>query len=53
MSIEKKFIKIGIVSISDRASKGIYLDLGVNDEVWATSDPDGLVVQVMDIRKED
>ncbi|MDA0670168.1 MAG: molybdopterin adenylyltransferase [Proteobacteria bacterium] len=29
MSIEKKFIKIGIVSISDRASKGIYLDLGV------------------------
>lgn len=31
----------------------IYLDLGVNDEVWATSNPDGLVVQVMDIRKED
>ena len=29
MNIEKKFIKIGIVSISDRASKGIYLDLGV------------------------
>ena len=29
MSIEKKLIKIGIVSISDRASKGIYLDLGV------------------------
>ena len=29
MSIKKKFIKIGIVSISDRASKGIYLDLGV------------------------
>ena len=29
MNIEKKFIKIGIVSISDRASNGIYLDLGV------------------------
>lgn len=31
----------------------IYLELGPNDEVWATSDPNGLVVQVMDIRKED
>ena len=29
MNIEKKFIKIGIVSISHRASKEIYLDLGV------------------------
>ena len=29
MSKEKKFIKIGIVSISDRASQGIYEDLGV------------------------
>ena len=28
MSKEKKFIKIGIVSISDRASQGIYEDLG-------------------------
>jgi hypothetical protein len=31
----------------------IYLELGPNDEVWATSDPDGLEVQVMDIRKAD
>jgi len=31
----------------------LYVDLGPNDELWATSDPDGLVVQVMDIRKED
>lgn len=29
MSKEKKFIKIGIVSISDRASQGIYEDLGM------------------------
>ena len=29
MNKEKKFIKIGIVSISDRASQGIYEDLGV------------------------
>ena len=29
MNKEKKFIKIGIVSISDRASNGIYEDLGV------------------------
>lgn len=31
----------------------IYLTLQPDDEVWATSDPNGLIVQVMDIRKND
>ncbi len=31
----------------------LYLELGPDDEIWATSDPNGLVVQVMDIRRAD
>ena len=31
----------------------IYLDIPANDEVWATSDPDGLVVHVFDQRQND
>lgn len=31
----------------------IYFTLQPEDEIWATSDPNGLVVQVMDIRKND
>tara|TARA_B100000035_G_C20779526_1_gene456277 strand:- start:53 stop:628 length:576 start_codon:yes stop_codon:yes gene_type:complete len=33
--MEKKFIKIGLISISDRASAGIYKDKGIPElEVW-------------------
>jgi hypothetical protein len=31
----------------------IYVDLAPNDELWATSDPDGLVVHVLDMRRND
>jgi hypothetical protein len=31
----------------------IYVDLAPNDELWATSTPDGLVVQVLDMRRND
>lgn len=31
----------------------MYLELGPEDVLWATSDPNGLKVQVMDIRKKD
>lgn len=31
----------------------IYVDLDPNDEIWATSDPDGLIVQVLDMRRND
>jgi hypothetical protein len=31
----------------------IYVDLDPNDELWATSDPDELVVQVLDMRRND
>ena len=31
----------------------IYVDLAPNDELWATSDPDGLEVQVLDMRRND
>ena len=31
----------------------IYVDLAPNDELWATSDPDGLIVQVLDMRRND
>ena len=31
----------------------IYVDLAPNDELWATSDPDELIVQVLDMRKND
>lgn len=31
----------------------VYVDLAPNDELWATSDPDGLVVQVLDMRRND
>lgn len=31
----------------------LYVDLGPNDELWATSDPNELPVQVMDVRKAD
>ena len=31
----------------------IYVDLAPNDELWATSDPNGLVVQVLDMRRND
>lgn len=31
----------------------MYVELGPGDELWATSDPDELVVQVMDVRKAD
>jgi len=31
----------------------LQLDLGPNDELWAVSDPNGLEVGVLDIRKED
>lgn len=31
----------------------IYLDLAPEDEVWATSVPDGLIVQVFDQRQND
>jgi hypothetical protein len=31
----------------------IYVDLAPNDEVWATSDPDGLDVLVFDMRRND
>lgn len=33
--MEQKFIKIGLISISDRASAGIYEDKGIPElEVW-------------------
>jgi hypothetical protein len=31
----------------------LYVDLAPNDELWATSDPDGLEVQVLDMRRND
>lgn len=31
----------------------IYVDLAPNDELWATSDPDGLIVHVLDMRRND
>ena len=31
----------------------IYVDLAPEDELWATSTPDGLVVQVIDMRQND
>ena len=31
----------------------IYVDLAPEDELWATSDPDGLIVQVLDMRRND
>jgi hypothetical protein len=31
----------------------IYVDLAPNDELWATSDPDELIVQVLDMRRND
>jgi hypothetical protein len=31
----------------------IYVDLAPNDELWATSDPNGLVVQILDMRQND
>ena len=31
----------------------IYVDFAPNDELWATSTPDGLVVQVLDMRRND
>jgi hypothetical protein len=31
----------------------IYVDLAPNDELWATSTPDGLIVQVLDMRRND
>ena len=31
----------------------IYVDLAPNDELWATSDPNGLEVQVLDMRRND
>ena len=56
-----KYIYIGGSSAVANSTHGlhidpgqtIYLELGPEDIVWATSDPDGLHVQVMDIRKND
>ena len=31
----------------------LYVDFAPNDELWATSDPDGLEVQVLDMRRND
>lgn len=31
----------------------IYVDLAPEDELWATSDPDGLIVHVLDMRQND
>ena len=31
----------------------IYVDLAPGDELWATSTPNGLIVQVMDMRRND
>jgi len=31
----------------------IYVDFAPNDELWATSTPDGLIVQVLDMRRND
>lgn len=31
----------------------IYIDLAPNDELWATSTPNGLRVQVIDMRRND
>lgn len=31
----------------------IYVDLAPNDELWATSTPNGLIVQVLDMRRND
>ncbi len=31
----------------------LYLELGPEDVLWATSDPDGLIVHVIDVRKKD
>jgi len=31
----------------------IYTDIAPNDELWATSDPNGLVVHVIDMRQND
>jgi len=31
----------------------IYVDFAPNDELWATSTPNGLVVQVLDMRRND
>ena len=35
------------------AGQTIYVDLAPNDELWATSTPNGLVVQVLDMRRND
>lgn len=31
----------------------LYLELQPEDVIWASSDPEGLIVQVIDIRKKD
>lgn len=31
----------------------IYVDMAPNDELWATSTPNGLIVQVLDMRRND
>ena len=55
------FIYVGGGSATAGTATGIHIDNGEtlyftlqpNDEPWARSDPNGLVVHVMDIRKED
>lgn len=56
-----EYIYVGGGSAVANVTHGIHIDpgetlqleLGPNDELWATSDPDGLSVQVMDVRKAD
>lgn len=56
-----EYIYIGGSSATAGTSTGMHIDPGQTvsftlrpeDEIWATSDPDGLIVQVMDIRRND
>jgi len=43
----------GTVGIHLDPGDTLQLDLPPGDELWAVSDPDGLVVQVMDVRRRD
>jgi len=43
----------GTSSIHIDPGQTLYMTIEPNDEIWAVSDPDGLEVGVLDIRKND
>ena len=43
----------GTASIHIDPGQTLYMTIEPNDEIWAVSDPDGLEVGVLDIRKND